>query len=42
VLLERLNAWAANLEADGLALAPVSALVQAPPPDDGHPTDRPE
>jgi polysaccharide deacetylase 2 family uncharacterized protein YibQ len=30
VLLERLSAWATNLEADGLALAPVSALVQAP------------
>jgi hypothetical protein len=31
VLLQRLGAWAANLEADGLALAPVSALVRAPP-----------
>ncbi|HEX4173410.1 MAG TPA: divergent polysaccharide deacetylase family protein [Acetobacteraceae bacterium] len=31
VLLERLSAWAANLEADGLALAPVSALCGAPP-----------
>lgn len=30
VLLERLGAWATNLEADGLALAPVSALVRAP------------
>lgn len=30
VLLERLSAWAANLEADGLALAPVTALVRAP------------
>jgi polysaccharide deacetylase 2 family uncharacterized protein YibQ len=33
VLLERLSAWAANLEADGLALAPVTALVRPPP---GH------
>jgi hypothetical protein len=31
VLLQRLGAWAATLEADGLALAPVSALVRAPP-----------
>jgi hypothetical protein len=30
VLLDRLSAWAPNLEAEGLALAPVSALVRAP------------
>jgi uncharacterized protein len=30
VILQRLAMWAANLQADGLALAPVSALVQPP------------
>ena len=30
VLLERLSAWATNLETDGLTLAPVSALVRGP------------
>jgi polysaccharide deacetylase 2 family uncharacterized protein YibQ len=30
VLLERLTSWAASLEADGLALAPVTALVRPP------------
>jgi polysaccharide deacetylase 2 family uncharacterized protein YibQ len=29
VVLQRLAVWAANLQADGLALAPVSALAQA-------------
>ncbi len=31
VTIQRLAAWANGLAADGLALAPVSALVQAPP-----------
>jgi polysaccharide deacetylase 2 family uncharacterized protein YibQ len=30
VMLQRLAAWAVSLQADGLALAPVSALVQPP------------
>src|SRR5689334_12844172 len=30
VVLQRLQTWAANLQVDGLALAPVSALVQPP------------
>ena len=30
VTIQRLTAWANGLAADGLALAPVSALVQAP------------
>ena len=30
VVLQRLQTWAVNLQVDGLALAPVSALVQAP------------
>ncbi|MBV9654356.1 MAG: divergent polysaccharide deacetylase family protein, partial [Acetobacteraceae bacterium] len=33
VTVDRINAWASGLGARGLALAPVSALAEPPPPD---------
>lgn len=35
--LDRLAAWSAGLEAKGIALVPVSAITQAPTPQDGQP-----